>query len=413
MTTLRAPVLRNAWFVVALLCIVALLNYMDRLMLTTMRDPIRASIPMTDAQFGLLTSIFLWVYAVISPFGGFLADRIARRRIILFSLFFWSLATFATGFARSFPQLLSARALMGISEACYIPAGLALIADYHPGPTRSLATGLHMVGLYTGAALGGLGGLLSQYIPWTLAFQLFGLIGVFYGLFLVFVLHDAPTSPNTAPSQLKPHLPTALHSLFSRPAFLILLSLNILIGTVNWAIYGWMPTFLRQHFHLGLGKAGFSATAYIQVASFIGVLLAGAAADRWSRTRPGARALVPAITFLAAAPCLFVTGSTTLLPIAIAGLVIYGLSRGAIDSNQMPLLRQLIDERYSATGYGLINFVSTTAGGVMVYAGGAIMDAHVDLGVIFQICGAGLLLAGLLLWLVQRIGIPRHPIASI
>ena len=181
-----------AWMVVALLWFVALLNYLDRLMITTMRDPIRADVQVTDAQFGLFTSVFLWVYAAASPFGGFVADRVGRRGIILASLLVWSIATCLSGFAHSFGQMLAARALMGISEACYVPAALALIADYHPGPTRSLATGLHMSGIYAGAALGGVGGYFAEHVGWRFGFKLFGIIGIAYCIVLLLTLRDAP-----------------------------------------------------------------------------------------------------------------------------------------------------------------------------------------------------------------------------
>src|SRR5436190_19787676 len=85
------------WLPVALLWLVACLNYLDRLAITTMRDPIKASIHMTDAQFGLLTSVFLWVYGLLSPFAGYLADRFSRRAVILIGLFVWSAVTWATG----------------------------------------------------------------------------------------------------------------------------------------------------------------------------------------------------------------------------------------------------------------------------------------------------------------------------
>jgi MFS family permease len=197
----------------------------------------------------------------------------------------------------------------------------------------------------------------------------------------------------------KPRLADALAALLRLPGFQLLLALNIIgPGIVNWAIYGWLPTYLREHFQLGLGAAGLSATAYIQIASFAGVLIAGAWADRWSRTRPQARALVPAFAFCIAGPCLTAAASTHVLPIAIAGLIVFGLACGSFDANQMPILRELAGPRYSATGYGLLNFVSTATGGLMVFAGGAMKDARLDLAYVFQACGVGLVIvAGLLL----------------
>ena len=160
----KGSISKYAWIVVGLLWVVAMLNYLDRLLLTSMHDPIKESIQMTDAQFGLLTSVFLWVYGFLSPFGGYFADRYSRKLVIVFSVLIWSAVTLWTGFVTSFEEMLVARALMGISEACYIPAALALITDYHKGRTRSLATGLHVSGLYAGMALGGIGGFIAEYL---------------------------------------------------------------------------------------------------------------------------------------------------------------------------------------------------------------------------------------------------------
>ena len=182
----------RAWLVVALLFVVGLLNYLDRIMITTMRSSIVEAIPMTDAQFGLLTSVFLWIYGLLSPFAGFLADRYSRSRVIIISLFVWSLVTWLTIHAQTFQQLLLTRALMGISEACYIPAALALIADYHRGRTRSLATGIHMTGIMVGQSLGFLGGWIAEEYVWTKAFALVGIVGIVYAALLLFTLKDAP-----------------------------------------------------------------------------------------------------------------------------------------------------------------------------------------------------------------------------
>ncbi|MBI5381904.1 MAG: MFS transporter [Opitutae bacterium] len=400
---------------VALLWVVALLNYLDRLMITTMRDPLKADITMTDAQFGLLTAVFLWIYGIFSPFGGYLADRFSRRGVIIASLFIWSAVTWATGYMHSFEGLLIARAVMGLSEACYIPAALALIADYHRGPTRSLATGLHMSGIYAGAALGGVGGFIAEHYGWRAGFQWFGLFGVVYAIITIFVLRDAPAAAVPATSVKseteKISAMAALQALFRQPAFLVLLLVSALVGIANWGIYGWLPTYLRDHYKLGLGAAGMTATGYIQIASFAGVLIGGIWADRWSRTQPRARALVPALGYCVVAPCLFLGINAELLPLAIAGLVVYGLGRGFFDANLMPMLRSVCDERYSATGYGLLNFVGVSMGGLLIYVGGWLKDAQVDLARVFQFSAGGLLLVGLLLFALKARSAGQPPAA--
>jgi MFS transporter, Spinster family, sphingosine-1-phosphate transporter len=133
--TERAPA--YAWVVVGLLVPVALLNYLDRQMLAAMKFSLMADIPTieTEANWGKILALFKWTYALMSPFGGYLADRYSRRLVISASLLVWSAITWMTGQVTSYEGLLATRALMGISEAIYIPAALALIADYHTGPT--------------------------------------------------------------------------------------------------------------------------------------------------------------------------------------------------------------------------------------------------------------------------------------
>ena len=395
-----------AWYVVGLLWPAALLNYLDRVMITTMRDPIRADVGMTDAQFGLLTSVFLWVYAAVSPVGGYLADRFGRRWVILGSLAFWSVATWLSAYCRNFEDLLLARALMGFSEACYLPAALALIMDYHRGPTRSMATGLHMSGLYVGIILGGAGGYLAEHFGWRYGFQLFGAIGVVYALWLAATLRDAPQDAIELgrPADAGPRVTWASigQQLLGLPAFWLLLVLNVLVGVSNWVVLGWLPTYLREHFDLSLGAAGLSATAYVQVAALAGVILGGLAADAWSRGGRHSRCLVPALGYLVAGPCLLLAANTNHLPVALASLVLFGLGRGCYDANLMPILRDTADERFSATGYGFLNFTSTAVGGMMVYAGGLLNDEGVGLRAVFQACGIGLVFVGMLLLAMKK-----------
>ncbi len=405
----QPKVTRAAWMVVGLLWMAGLLNYLDRLVIAAMREPLKADVAMTDAQFGLLTSVFLWTYGLFSPFGGFLADRFSRRGVIIGSLFVWSVVTWTMGRLHNFEGLLVARAVMGVSEACYIPAALALIADYHPGPTRSLATGLHMSGIYAGAALSGVGGYVAERYGWRAGFTWFGGFGIVYAVVLLAWLRDAarPAEANTTNHAAQPTetgwgLARAMRTLLTQRAFLILLLVSAFVGIANWGINGWLPTYMKDHFHLGLGAAGMTATVYIQLASFVGVLVGGVWADRWSRTQPRARAFVPAIGFCIAGPWLFWGIGAETLAVAVAALVVYGLGRGFLDANLMPALRTITDQRFSATGYGLLNFVGVTTGGLMIYAGGWLKDAQIELGHIFRVSAVGLLIVGLLLFTVKR-----------
>src|SRR2546426_10286961 len=156
---------RAAWLVVALLWPVALLNYLDRQMLASMKFSVMADIPSigSEANWGKILGQFKWVYAFLSPVGGYIADRFSRRFTICGSLFVWSGVTWATGHVTTYDGLLMARSLMGISEAFYIPAALALIADYHTGHTRSRAVGLHQMAIYVGVIVGGFSGYVACY----------------------------------------------------------------------------------------------------------------------------------------------------------------------------------------------------------------------------------------------------------
>jgi len=396
----------RAWLVVGLLCVVGCLNYLDRIMITTMRVSIIEAIPMTDAQFGLLTAVFLWIYGLLSPFAGFLADRFSRSRVIIGSLFVWSAVTWLTAHATTYNELLATRALMGISEACYIPAALSLIVDYHRGSTRSLATGIHMSGIMIGQSLGFMGGFMADRFAWNSAFRLFGIIGIIYAALLFFVLKDAPSSPNSIETTEQPEkvsLMTGVRSLFSQPSFVLLLLFWGMLGMVGWLIVGWLPTYYKERFSLSQSEAGIYATGYLHMASLVGVLLGGFLADRWSRTNERARVLLPAIGLLLAAPGVLVASTTSILALAVVGFVLYALTRTFTDANLMPILCTVADARYRATGYGLMNLFACVVGGVGIYAGGVLRDNHVNVQLLFWVAAALMVVcAGLLLMVKQK-----------
>lgn len=398
------PFISPAWLCVALLWVVAFLNYLDRVMLTTMRTSVTEAIPMTDAQFGLLTSGFLWVYAALSPFAGFLADRFGRRRVIIGSVFAWSAITWLTGQAKAFDQFLCYRALMGVSEAFYIPAGMALIMDFHRGRTRSLANGIHVSGVFVGSGLGGLGGWLAERHGWAYAFRAFGVIGMVYAVALIFLLRDAPAQTPVAESPEagdRPSFLPAIASLFASRSFRLALVYWGLVGLVGWGIAGWMPSYFQEQFHLRQGNAGFYSMGFLQAGMLVGVIIGGALTDYWSRTGEIRRITITTVGLCLAAPGVLLAANTSVLALAIGGLVLYGLTRSLADVNMMPILCLICDRRYRATGYGILNMFACVIGGLTVYAGGMLRDARVDVNRIFQFAAGSLLVSALLLHLIK------------
>jgi MFS family permease len=396
---------KGAWIIVSLLFVIGALNYIDRIMITTMRSSIVEALPMSDAQFGLLTSAFLWTYGLLSPFAGYLADKFKRSRVILISLIVWSLVTWLTAYSKTYEQLLLTRILMGISEACYIPAALALISDYHRGSTRSLATGIHMAGTFVGLSFGFLGGLLAENHSWNYPFIFFGVIGTIYALVVNFLLKDPPETGDvtfTKQSVDKLNFFSAIADLFKRGSFLYMLGYWGLFGIVGWLVIGWLPTYYKEQFNLSQGVAGLYATGYLYPASVLGLLLGGFLADKWSRTNKLSRIHIPAIGLLIAAPCIFYASITASLVIAIVAFMLYSVTRTFGDANMMPMLCMVVDHRYRATAYGVLNFFSTIIGGIALFAGGILRDSNINLSRMYQFAALIMVVCAALLFMAAR-----------
>lgn len=385
---------RMAWLTVALLVPVALLNYLDRQMLAAMRSSMMADIPdiATNENWGIVLGSFKWVYAILSPVGGYVADRVSRRHVIAASLFIWSAVTWATGHVSTFNELILARAIMGVSEAFYIPAALAQITDFHAGPTRSRAVGLHQMGIYAGIIIGGFSGYVADNpsLGWRFAFTVCGVIGVLYAIPLAVILRNPPRQADAAP---KPSPLQAIGRLITNGSFILLVLYFTLPAMAGWVVKDWMPAILKEQFGLGQGKAGVSAVLYVQVASLIGVGLGGWLADRWMRHTNRGRIFVSAIGMSFFLPALFGVGNAGTLGIAIGFLILFGLGWGFFDCNNMPILCQIVRPELRATGYGFMNLVSISCGGFADWGFGALRDHNVPLNIIFGVFAATALLS--------------------
>ena len=368
------------WIVVGLLWVVALLNYMDRQMLSTMRSAMAVDIAelATAEKFGALMAIFLWIYGCVSPFGGAVADRISRKWLIISSLDVWSAVTLLMGYCTSYNQIYALRALMGVSEALYIPAGLSLISDYHEGKSRSFAIGIHMTGLYIGQAAGGFGAGLAEAFTWQSTFFWFGVIGLAYGVILSVVLQDKKDETPAAAAQVsidKVPVLKGFSIIFANISFWVMLFFFASLSLPGWATKNWLPTLFSDTLSIPMTKAGPISTITIAASSFIGVMLGGPISDRWVKKNLRGRIYTSTIGFVMMIPSLVLLGlGHNLTAVVLAG-VLFGVGYGMIDTNNMPILCQFVPKRLRGTAYGVMNMVGVFAGALCTSALGKLADA--------------------------------------
>lgn len=360
---------RYAWVVVGLLWVVALLNYMDRQMLSTMKPAMQMDITelQSATNFGYLMAIFLWIYGFMSPVSGIIADKFNRKWLIVGSLFVWSAVTYLMGYAETFNQIYWLRALMGVSEALYIPAGLSLIADFHSPKTRSLAIGIHMTGLYMGQALGGFGATIANKFSWQATFHSFGIIGIVYSLLLVFFLRESKVADKNACSDqirltAKPSVLKGLALLFTNISFWIILFYFAVPSLPGWAAKNWLPTLFAENLDIPMATAGPLSTITIAASSFIGVILGGILSDRWVQKNIKGRIYTSAIGLGLTIPSLLLLGLGHSLFHVVGAALCFGLGFGMFDANNMPILCQFVSAKYRATAYGLMNMTGVFFG---------------------------------------------------
>lgn len=393
------------WLVVALLWVVALLNYMDRQMLSTMQGAMKVDIvELNHAEaFGALMAVFLWIYGIVSPFAGIVADRFSKKTLVVGSLFVWSAVTYLMGYATDFHQLYCLRALMGISEALYIPSALSLIADWHEGRSRSLAIGTHMTGLYVGQAVGGYGATIADMFSWHSTFHWFGIIGVAYSVVLFFLLHDKKQQVLQQPVQVeektagKEGIFKGLSVVLTTWAFWIILIYFATPSLPGWATKNWLPTLFATNLDIPMSQAGPMSTITIAFSSFVGVLLGGVLSDKWVQRNIRGRIYTSAIGLSMTIPALVLLGfGHNLVSIIGAGLL-FGIGYGIWDANNMPILCQIISAKYRATAYGIMNMVGVFAGAMVTQVLGTWTD-NGNLGMGFAVLG-GIVVIALILQL--------------
>lgn len=394
-STAPTPAAKTAWSIVFMLFAVACLNYADRTAISSVFPLLQGELGLSDLELGALGSSFLWTYAVCSPFAGMLADRYSRSRIIIYSMVGWSAVTLVTGFSRSAEELIVLRVLLGVVESAYLPAAIALIADYHSSSTRGAAMGLHLCGLNLGLVVGGgLAGYLGELYGWRSSFLVLGVAGFLLAAVAARVLRDVPKPAVKKGDVGALPIPAQLMRLLKTPTYLIVITEAMTIAVGVWMFFNWMPLFFRETYGMTLAAAGLSGTMTLQISASLGILLGGFLSDRIARGGAPRRMLFMGLCYLVSAPCLLVFyGQNPVLVVSLA-VIIFSFGRALAASNEDAILCEVLPRESRATALGLVNTMNCLAGGVGIMIAG-FLKSDVGLRTIFSGVSVLVVFAGL------------------
>jgi MFS family permease len=350
---------RRAWILVGLLWIAYFINYLDRQAVFSLFPILRAELGFTDTQLGMIGSIFLAAYSLSCPLTGWLADRLHAHLLVPLSMILWSLATLATGLCHSVPNLLFWRGVMGLTEGMYFPAALSVIGRLHGGRTRSRAIALHGTAQFGGSVAGGwFGGFIGDAGVWRWGFAAVSLLGILYAALLRGGLRALPERTGDASIQ------AGARSVVCSKCFLALNLLFFVLCGILWVLYAWLPSLIHDRYGLTLADSGFTATAWLQISSAIGILAGGAVGDWISRHIAAGRFYIVAAGMLVCSPLaweIVATHSLNTLKVAAAG---FGIAAGFAMSNVVASVYDVVSSAQYGFAAGFLTMIGGAAGAV-------------------------------------------------
>ena len=365
---------RQAWLLVGFMWIAYFMNYSDRQVVYSLFPLLKSELHFTNAQLGLMGSLFQWSYSLCSPIAGQLGDRFSKRRLAVVSLCLWSGVTVLTGLAYSPIQLMTCQSMLALTQPLFAPAAMALMANAHGTKTRSRAISVYATAQLAGVVMGGwYGGFVAQEFHWRLAFFSLGAVGILYAIpcwgFLRNLNEEAQVETKKSEGGLAAivmaKVPTYLFLNLSLAAFSI----------VQVLLYMWLPNFLYEKFSLSLADAGFTATVYLQSATVLGLLAGGWLADwLYGRTK-AARIWLLSAGLLISTPFLYLLGNSSSLFFTKMASLGCGLGTGLFIGNLMISSFEVVPADTQASAVGILNFTSGIISGFTALLAGVWKDS--------------------------------------
>lgn len=397
---------RTAGALVAFMWFAYFLNYCDRQAVFAMFPSLKADLKMSDAQLGYVGAVFLWVYAFGCPISGYLGDRFSKRLLVVLSLIVWSLVTIGTGLVTSAAMMLVMRGAMGVSESLYMSSAVALTANAYTAEKRSRAVSMLMTGQIAGTVAGSwFGGWMADRGQWREAFFILGAVGVLYALpYFTFLRQVGEPTP-------EPDARFSFSSLGRSRTFLLLCLVFPVFVFGLWLLYGWLPAFLHDKFALNQADAAFNATAFLQTATLIGILIGGIIADKLHTRMRSARFWLIVAGLALSAPCIHLLGNSDTLLVTRIAATGFGLFSGLFIANIFPAAFDVVSSDARATAVGLLNFCGAIMSGFATLFGG-LWKQSLGIDRLLSFTAIGYLVAGVAVvvgirWLFPRDHLPQ------
>jgi predicted MFS family arabinose efflux permease len=372
------------WYATGLLTVLAILNYADRAVIAAVLPLIRHDLNMSDAMLGVLNAVFLWSYALASPASGYVADRLPRVRVITWCVVGWSVATILAGVVANANQLMLARVFLGLSQCAFLPAVVALTADFQPAARRALAIVIPLAGANFGFVVGSvLGGYSGDHFGWRPIFFFLGAVGLVLAIVCHTTLRPLAADRRALPSVASRIAPFRdLRAILSVRSYVLVLLESSCVATGTWVLLFWLAFFFRESFHLSLTGAAFAGTFGLQLAATGGYLLGGAFSNRFARGQRERRMLFQSICYFVAAPFLLVFAFPAGLGWLSTCILLFSLFRGLGSSTDQVIVCEVLPPNLRATAMGLQNSVNTAAGAFGVFLAGLLLH-HFTLAQMF------------------------------
>lgn len=371
-----------AWYLVALLTVIAAFDYADRTAIAAALPLLRSELHMSPFVEGVTGSAFFWIYALCSPFSGYIADKLSRTKIIVWSCFLWSLVMVASGLVRTSWQMVAVRAALGVAECAYVPAAVGLTAFYHRGKTRASALGIQLAGYNMGVVLGAVFvGHFGEHWGWRPSFWALGLGGILFALIAKITL-PADDRRETKDEKHSIKFLAAVRALLAVPTFNIILLESTIISGGVWIFLFWLPLYFKDSFGLTLAAAGVAGTLGLQTAATVASLAGGYISDRVAHHRLKRRMLLQIFCFGCGIPLLIPFLGRPFLAVASAAIFGFAFFRTLGSTTDNAIMCDVLSESVWSTGVGLTNASNSIANALFVLLTGY-LEPHFGLGSIF------------------------------